>query len=259
MWLNALCLFPPIFAYFRRIFENQESSKIAPRHFETNKVNTGTVVRAVRTRVLETQRSHSQTSTKTARSWCARVNRGTHRSSRVNKALPKRSIITHRLFIRPTKFYLRPKDKNKITYFLPVPHEGLQQHQQQHSRKSETPRAHLDDPHHQRHDARGTLYRSNHDRRGTTVALGSGASFHRFRVKAFFFIRVTGFVGIFDVVQFSCYGKNDGSRAHFRTQKRSYPSVMFFSAVGFGILLMRAVEMGAYCFTVAGLLVLLLL
>jgi|TARA_B110000977_G_scaffold120640_1_gene155259 hypothetical protein len=34
---------------------------------------------------------------------------------------------------------------------------------------------------------------------------------------------------------------------------------MFFSAVGFGILLMRAVEMGAYCFTVAGLLVLLLL
>ena len=39
-------------------------------------------------------------------------------------------------------------------------------------------------------------------------------------------------------------------------------SVMFFSvkgAVGFGMLLMRAVEMGAYCFTVAGLLVLFLL
>ena len=169
------------------------------------------VVRAVRTRVLETQRSHSQTSTKTTRSWCARVNRGTHRSSRVNKALPKRSIITHRLFIRPTKFYLRPKDKNKITYFLPVPHEGLQQHQQQHSRKSETPRAHLDDPHHQRHDARGTLYRSNHDRRGTTVALGSGASFHRFRVKAFFFIRVTGFASFSTSSRFRVLEKTMGN------------------------------------------------
>mmetsp|Transcript_10491 Transcript_10491/g.34721 ORF Transcript_10491/g.34721 Transcript_10491/m.34721 type:complete len:149 (-) Transcript_10491:93-539(-) len=69
----------------------REERRVGAGRWEARWINSVTAVRAVRTEVSEPRRTHEHASAKTARSWCTRVNRRTHRASRVNKASSHRN------------------------------------------------------------------------------------------------------------------------------------------------------------------------